>query len=101
MSNATVTGRVISTEHAGTSVNGNPSYDVTLTDGNTYRTTSDSSLAYGITNPVYRDNLHTFGLTRAGRLNGRVERACDVYGQHSTIDELIACKPCDDFLEGN
>ena len=100
MSNATVTGRVLYTERVATSTP-NPMFDVALTDGNTYRTSANVSLAYAIENPEYRDNLHTFELTRAGRLNGRVERACDVYGQHSTIDELIACKPCDEFLGGN
>jgi len=66
-----VIGKVISTEHAGTSVNGNPSYFVTLDTCYTYRTSPDVGLAYGITNPEYRESAHEYELTRpAGRLSG-------------------------------
>ena len=71
-----VTGKVVSTRHAGTSVNGNPSYWVTMDNGSTYGMRSDTSLAYGITNPEYRESVHEYELTRptrnapAGRLSG-------------------------------
>lgn len=76
----TVTGRVIGLKRAGTSVNGNPSYSVTLEvsaiDGTpaqsstpvTVRTMSDAMLAYGIGNAEYRDFEHVYTLTRAGRI---------------------------------
>lgn len=64
----TVTGRVVGTEYASTSYYGNPAYWVTLDNGETYRTMDNSSLAYGIQNPEYRDEPHVFTLTRAGRI---------------------------------
>jgi len=74
-----VVGIVIDTKRVGTSVNGNPTYCVTLStptegyDGQqVFRTKSDISLAYAITNAEYRDKPHIFGLTRSGRLNGYV-----------------------------
>jgi len=66
-----VTGLVTETKRIGTSVNGNPSYDVTMSNGQTYRTSSDSSLSYEITNRNFRNEAHTFELTAAGRLSGR------------------------------
>lgn len=63
-----VAGRVIATKYASTSYLGNPSYWVTLDNGETYRTMDNSGLAYGITNPEYRETEHTFTLTRAGRI---------------------------------
>lgn len=75
MQNA-ITGKVVSTRRAGTSMMGNPSYDVTIAteagDIVTLRTSSDSSIAYAITNPEFRDESHTFNLTRAGRITGYV-----------------------------
>lgn len=70
MSNArnTVTGRVTATEHVSTSMYGNPAYNVTLDNGETYRTMDNAMLAYAITNPEYRDHPHVFTLTRAGRI---------------------------------
>lgn len=74
-----VVGTVIGVKRVGTSSMGNPTYDVTLstpTEGYggeaTFRTSSDSGLAYAITNKGYRDEPHIFGLTKAGRLNGYV-----------------------------
>lgn len=68
MSNNTVTGKVIATKHAGTSGMGNPAYWVTLDNGEIYRTSANTGLAYGITNPEYRDEAHVFTLTAAGRI---------------------------------
>ena len=70
----TITALVISTKRVGTSRNGNPSYDVelgspTLPTGLVFRTQSDSSLAYEIGNAEYRDEPHTFALTRTGRIS--------------------------------
>lgn len=72
MSNNTITGKVITTVHAGTSYYGNPAYWVTVEteagDTVTLRTQDNSGLAYGITNPGYREEAHTFTLTRANRI---------------------------------
>lgn len=71
MSN-TLTAKVTHTEHAGTSYYGNPSYNVTLEtrDGDTLtlRTDANVMFAYACTNPEYRDEYHTYELTRAGRI---------------------------------
>jgi len=71
---SSVTGKVWEVHTVGHSMYGNPTKDVTIKDeeGNvrTYRTTANSQLAYGISNAEYRDELHEFGLTKAGRLNG-------------------------------
>lgn len=99
MSNATVTGRVLHTERVATSTP-NPMFDVTLTDGNTYRTSANISLAYAIQNTEYRDKPHTFGLTRAGRLNGTAVEECDVHAYHISTDELFECNSCANFLGG-
>lgn len=64
----TITGKVIATEYASTSYLGNPAYWVTLDNGETYRTMDNAGLAYGITNPEYREDAHVFTLTRAGRI---------------------------------
>ena len=70
--NNTITARVIDTQRAGHSINGNPSFWVTLQTpaGDTVRlrTTNDAGLSYGINNAEYRDELHVFHLTRAGRI---------------------------------
>lgn len=68
MTNATATGTVVDTKHAGTSNLGNPAYWVTLDNGETYRTSANVMLAYGITNAVYRNEPHVFTLTAAGRI---------------------------------
>ena len=70
MSYSTVTGKVVATRHAGTSTMGNPSYWVTLDNGEIYRTTANSGLAYEITNRNYREAAHRFGLTKRGYLDG-------------------------------
>lgn len=79
MANNTITGTVAATKHAGTSYCGNPAYWVTISteagDTVTLRTQDNSGLAYGITNPVYRVEAHTFTLTRAGRIRTAVKVA--------------------------
>ena len=81
MSNATVTGTVASVIRHGHTVYGNPIMSVTLVvariDGIpvsseslvTVRISDNASLVYGIENPEYRDEPHTFALTRAGRIS--------------------------------
>lgn len=72
----TITGIVTHTERVGTSVNGNPTFDVEIRNdhaaiGEAYslhRTMSDTMLAYAIENPEYRNEPHVFILTRAGRI---------------------------------
>jgi hypothetical protein len=69
-----VIGKVLEVRTVGHSMYGNPTKDIAIKDeqGNvrTYRTTANSQLAYSIGNAEYRDELHEFGLTKAGRLNG-------------------------------
>jgi len=76
MTTYTITGIVTYTKRVGTSVNGNPTYEVEIRDdhaaiGEAYSlhsTMSDSMLAYAIDNPEYRNEPHVFTLTRAGRI---------------------------------
>lgn len=81
MSNTyTITGIVTHTERVGTSVNGNPTYQVEIRDDNaaigeaysSHRTMSDTMLAYAITNPEFKNEPHVFTLTRAGRLRSAI-----------------------------
>jgi len=76
---ASITGKVVATRHAGTSGMGNPSYWVAIernTGGSDIlKTSANSGLAYEITNPNFRDQNHTFELTKAGRLSGRYTAA--------------------------
>ena len=75
-SSYTITGIVTHTKRVGSSVNGNPTYEVEIRDdhaaiGEAYslhRTMSDSMLAYAIENPEYKNEPHVFTLTRAGRI---------------------------------
>lgn len=71
MSNS-ITAKIIDTKRAGTSYYGNPSYDVTLEtrDGDTLtlRTSANVMFAYACTNPEYREEWHTYELTRASRI---------------------------------
>jgi len=92
-----VTGKVVSTRHAGTSVNGNPAYDVTLDNGVTYRTSSDSGLAYEIQNPVFRVELHEYDLTRPTRNspNGRLSGHRRVIATDPTAGEDLDPMPKD------
>ena len=69
---ATVSGKVIGITRHGHTVWGNPIVSVTLDNGETYRVSNDAGIVYGIGNSEYRERAHTFELTRAGRLSGRV-----------------------------
>ena len=46
----TITGQIVSVEHAATSRNGNPTYRVTLEDGTSFLTETDGSVGYAATN---------------------------------------------------
>jgi hypothetical protein len=72
MTNYQITGRVIKTERASNSTNGNPAYFVTVEtcagDVLRLRTAPDSSLGYSINNPEYREGLHEFHAAKSGKL---------------------------------
>lgn len=72
MADNTLTGKIVATEYASTSYYGNPAYYVTISteadDTVTLRTMDNSMFAYACQNPEYRDEAHTFILTRAGRI---------------------------------
>ena len=57
-----------SIERLRSSVNSNPAFRVTFTDGQTARTGTDSAVAYEIENPEYRDVPLLVTFTRAGRI---------------------------------
>ena len=69
-----ITGTVGRVERIGHTVYGNPIMRVyvegTSADGQDqsgiYRISDNASIVYGIENPEYRDERHTFALTRAG-----------------------------------
>ena len=69
---STVTGKVVSVQPLGTSYYGNPYYMVTMDNGKEYRTQTDASLNYEIKNKELRQNVHTYMVTRAGRLAARI-----------------------------
>ena len=55
-------------ERARSSVNGNPAFYLTFTDGTRSRTMADAGFAYGIENPEYRGVPLTVQYTRAGNI---------------------------------
>ena len=55
-------------ERATASVNGNPAFYVTFTDGTRARTQSDADMAYGIENKEWRAVPLTVTFTPAGRI---------------------------------
>lgn len=73
-----ITGTVGRTERIGMTYYGNPIYrvylDAVAADGSDwsgiYRISDNASIVYGIENTEYREEAHTFRLTRAGRLSG-------------------------------
>lgn len=71
----TITGTVTRTIRHGHTVYGNPIISVRLEGENAligaypYRISDNASLVYEIENPEYRDEPHTFALTRAGRIS--------------------------------
>lgn len=72
---ATIRGKVTNLKRLRSSVNGNPRFEVTLTDedGTTYTTATspDSMLAYAIENAEYRDEHHTFYVNKLGHIGTR------------------------------
>ena len=68
----TITGRVTRVIRHGHTVYGNPIMSIVL-DGDewgvSHRISDNASLVYGIENPEYREDEHTFALTRAGRVS--------------------------------
>lgn len=68
----TITGRVIDTERATNSHVGNPAYFVTIEtpagDVLRFRTAPDSSLGHTIRNPEHGEELHTFYVSKSGKL---------------------------------
>ena len=72
MNNTYVSGRVIKTRHHGHTYYGNPIMSIVL-DSHPYREfriSDNSMLVYGIENPEYKVDSHTFDLTKAGRISG-------------------------------
>lgn len=68
----TVTGKVVRVERHGHTIYGNPMVSILLdTDewGVSHRISDNASLAYAIENAEFRDEPHTFVLTRAGRIS--------------------------------
>jgi hypothetical protein len=76
MSN-TITGTVSKIVREGHTVYGNPIMRVSIRQVNAespawFRISDNASLVYAIENPEYRDQPHTFALTRAGRISHEV-----------------------------
>lgn len=77
-----ITGKIERTERIGHTVYGNPIYRVylngTAADGTDwsgiYRVSDNAAIVYGIENPEYREEAHTYQVTRAGRLSGYVRK---------------------------
>lgn len=59
---------IASLERMKLSTNGNPRFRVTFTDGTVAQTQTDSSIAYAIENPEYRDVPVKVSFTPAGRI---------------------------------
>lgn len=70
----TITGKVTRVETVGASMYGNPTKRVAIEDEHgdtrTYLTSANAMIAYAIGNAEFRDEPHTFLLTKAGRING-------------------------------
>lgn len=60
----------------GHTIYGNPIMSVVLqyddTERDTFRISDNASIVYEIENPEFREQPHTFTLTAAGRISGRV-----------------------------
>lgn len=69
---STITAKVVRVIRHGHTVYGNPMMSVVLdTEPDTqYRLSNNASLVYAIENPEFRERLHVFTLTRAGRISG-------------------------------
>lgn len=76
MANATVTGKIKRVERLGTSYYGNPYYMVAIEtpagEIELLRTSITAGINYAIGNAEYRDELHDFKLTAAGRVSNAV-----------------------------
>ena len=73
-----ISGRVTGVKRHGHTVYGNPIMSITLdTDswGSWHRFSDNAGIVYGIENPEYRDTVHTFTVTKSGRLSGMVRPA--------------------------
>lgn len=75
-----VTGLITNVEYYGTSLAGNPSWEVEIMDMDgdfsKHITSSNIALAYGLQSRTdLRNTVTTYGLTRAGRLNGYTKTA--------------------------
>lgn len=77
-----ITGTVERSERIGMTYYGNPIYRVylkaTAVDGSDwsgiYRISDNAAIVYGIENPEYREEAHTYQVTRAGRLSGSARK---------------------------
>lgn len=72
----TITGKVTQMKRHGHTVYGNPIISVVLDTtsewGQWHRISDNASLVYAIENAEYREQPHTFALTRAGRISHEV-----------------------------
>lgn len=69
---ATITGTVTAVKRHGHTYYGNPMKSAYIENdegGAWFRLSDNANLAYGIENPEYRDEVHEFHLTRAGRVS--------------------------------
>lgn len=76
----TVTGLIVAMNSRNNTASGNPMWDVEIMDMDgdiqTYTTSADVSLAWGLdSRKDLRNTVTTYGLTRAGRLNGYTKTA--------------------------
>lgn len=75
----TITGTITRVERKGHTVYGNPIMVLSIEGEGigdygygTFRVSDNASLVYGIENAEYREQPHTFALTRAGRISHEV-----------------------------
>jgi len=72
MATKTLTGTVARVIRHGHTVYGNPIMSIVLDGdewGASHRISDNASMVYEIENPEFRDDPHTFALTRAGRIS--------------------------------
>lgn len=58
--------RIVSVKRENSSVNGNPRFSITFSNGITRKTSSDAGIAYGIENAEYRSDTVSVFTTKAG-----------------------------------
>jgi len=68
MKRDTITGTVDAVRRHGHTYYGNPIMSI-LVNGAWFRISNDAAIVYGIENTEYRNEPHTFNLTRAGRIS--------------------------------